>query len=119
VQVDPIKPLLKAPGTKHLTLKHDEPLLFFDFKFNLRRYIKGNAMDSSAAASVLLSYCTIRAKVGQCRLTLRNPRSKRLQLSAISEKLLSNLAKFCFQTQPAPLHHGAGSGHRVHLHCAG
>jgi len=40
VQVDPIKPTLKAPGTKHLTLKHDEVLSGFGFNFNLGRYTK-------------------------------------------------------------------------------
>jgi len=39
VQVDPIKPTLKAPGTNLLTLKCDEPLSTFAFNFNLRRYI--------------------------------------------------------------------------------
>ena len=38
VQVDPIKPTLKAPGTKRLKLKHDKVLSSFAFKFNLRRY---------------------------------------------------------------------------------
>jgi len=38
VQVDPVKPTLKAPGTNLLTLKCDEPLSSFAFKFNLRRY---------------------------------------------------------------------------------
>ena len=38
VQVDPIKPTLKAPGTKRLKLKCDEPLSNFAFNFNLRRY---------------------------------------------------------------------------------
>jgi hypothetical protein len=38
VQVDPIKPTLKAPGDNPLTLKYDEPLSTFAFKFNLRRY---------------------------------------------------------------------------------
>ena len=38
MQVDPIKPTLKAPGTKRLKLKYDEPLSKFAFKFNLRRY---------------------------------------------------------------------------------
>jgi hypothetical protein len=43
-QVDPIKPTLKAPGTKRLKLKYDEPLSKFAFKFNLRRYSEeGNA----------------------------------------------------------------------------
>ena len=42
MQVVPIKPTLKAPGTKRLKLKYDEALSNFAFKFNLRRYIKGN-----------------------------------------------------------------------------
>ena len=40
MQVDPIKPKLKAPGIKLLRLKHDRPLSHFAFKFNLRCYIK-------------------------------------------------------------------------------
>jgi hypothetical protein len=38
VQVDPIKPTLKAPETKRLKLKYDEPLSNFAFNFNLRRF---------------------------------------------------------------------------------
>ena len=38
VQVDPIKPTLKPPGTDRLKLKYDEPPSNFAFKFNLRRY---------------------------------------------------------------------------------
>jgi hypothetical protein len=38
VQVDPIKPTLKAPGTKRLKLKHDKLLSSFAVNFNLRRY---------------------------------------------------------------------------------
>ena len=38
VQVNPIKPMLKAPGTKRLKLTYDEPLSSFAFKFNLCRY---------------------------------------------------------------------------------
>ena len=37
VQVDPMKPTLKPPGTKRLKLKYDELLSNFAFKFNLRR----------------------------------------------------------------------------------
>jgi hypothetical protein len=40
VQVDPIKPTLKAPGAKRLKLNCDEPLSNFAFNFNLRRYSK-------------------------------------------------------------------------------
>jgi len=38
VQVDPIKPTLKAPGIELLKLKFDESLSNFGFNFNLRRY---------------------------------------------------------------------------------
>ena len=48
VQVDPIKPRLKAPGTKRLNLKHDGPHSKYAFKINLRRY---NVEDTSRAAA--------------------------------------------------------------------
>ena len=38
MQVDPIKPTLKAPGTNRLKLEYDEQLSDFAFKFNLRCY---------------------------------------------------------------------------------
>jgi hypothetical protein len=38
VQVDPIQPMLKAPGTKHLTMEYDKLLSNSSFIFNLRRY---------------------------------------------------------------------------------
>jgi len=42
VQVDPIKPNLKPPGTERLKLNCDVLLSTSDFKFNLRRHIKGH-----------------------------------------------------------------------------
>jgi hypothetical protein len=38
VQVDPIKPTLKAPGTKRLKLEYGELVSSFAFSFKLRRY---------------------------------------------------------------------------------
>ena len=38
VQVDPMKPTLKAPGSKRFEIKYDQLLSNFAFKFNLRRY---------------------------------------------------------------------------------
>jgi len=38
VQVDPIKPPLKAPGSKRLKLINDGPLSNVAFTFRLRRY---------------------------------------------------------------------------------
>ena len=40
VQVDPMQPMLKAPGTKHLKLMCDILLSSFALKYNLRRYIQ-------------------------------------------------------------------------------
>jgi len=38
VQVEPIKPMLKAPGYERSKLKYDEPPSNFAFNFNLSRY---------------------------------------------------------------------------------
>jgi len=38
VQVDPMNPTLKAPGSERLKLKCDDLLSNFAFNFNLRRY---------------------------------------------------------------------------------
>jgi len=60
VQVDPIKPKLKAPANKRFKLKYDELVSsFFAFKFNLRRYTVGRV-------GVLPS-----REVGRCRLIPR------------------------------------------------
>jgi hypothetical protein len=62
VQVDPMRPELKAPETNLLTFKCDVPLSSFAFNVNLRRYIL------TAAAKADDHH-----KVGRCRLTLSNP----------------------------------------------
>jgi len=62
VQVDPIKPTLKAPGIKLSKLKYGKPLSKSAFKFNLRRYIKGQGIA-----------CDDYDEVGRCRLTLSDP----------------------------------------------
>ena len=45
MQVDPIKPALKAPGTERLKLEYDELLSSSAFQLNLRRYIEGLESD--------------------------------------------------------------------------
>jgi hypothetical protein len=65
VQIDPIKPTLKAPGTKRLKLEHGEAPSHFGFKINLRRYTAGGtATPSPGAASGttrLSTSCSARA----------------------------------------------------------
>ena len=51
VQVDPIKPTLKVPGTERLKLKYHETLSTFAFKFSLRRCPLEHSVQGSAAAT--------------------------------------------------------------------
>jgi hypothetical protein len=57
VQVDPIKPRLKAPGHTRLKLKCDELLSNFAFNFNLRRYNEGLATPGVTAVGLLANTC--------------------------------------------------------------
>ena len=115
MQVDPIKPALRVPGTKRLKLKYYKLLSSFAFKSNLRRYSKalqdGRLLDLGLSPAFYrivvgrtlgladlaeidpalghtlgqLSTAARRIeelKAGRCRLTLSNPRSSRLELSA-------------------------------------
>ena len=61
MQVDPIKPTLKPPGTKRFKLNYDVLLSNFAFNFNLRRYPEAAAKVRAEARRVM---------VGRCRLTL-------------------------------------------------
>ena len=52
MQVDPIKPTLEAPGTKHLKLQCDEPFSSFAFKFNMRHNIEVDIDDAAQAVTL-------------------------------------------------------------------
>ena len=61
-----MKPMLKAPGTKRLKLKYDEPPSNFAFKFNLRRY---SMVDGSFWLSPFGPYKKLSELwVGRCKL---------------------------------------------------
>jgi hypothetical protein len=47
VQVDPIKPTLKALAAKPLKLKHGKLVSSLAFNFNLCRFMKGDAEDQN------------------------------------------------------------------------
>jgi hypothetical protein len=49
--VDPIKPMLIAPGTQRLNLKHDKLLSSFAFKSNLRSYSEAHDPDDAVEAA--------------------------------------------------------------------
>jgi hypothetical protein len=77
VQIDPIKPTLKASGTKRLTLKSDEPLSNVAFKFNLCRY-----NEATAAAVAPLLQRAWRGKRGRDAA-----RSRRRALTFVSDRV--------------------------------
>jgi len=71
VQIDPIQPTLKAPGSERLKPKHVEVLSSFAFRFNVRRYMMGPETftryfkdDNTRVTKMIV--------VGRCRLTLSN-----------------------------------------------
>jgi hypothetical protein len=74
-----MKPTLKLPRTKRLKPEHGNMLSNFAFNFKLRRY-------SKAAMNLLATMLAMNPfghqLVGRCRLTLSNPSSNRLELSA-------------------------------------
>jgi hypothetical protein len=59
VQVDPVKPTSKAPGTKRLKLKakleYHKLLSSFAFKFNLRRYILEACLRFDVTAALIFA----------------------------------------------------------------
>jgi Leucine-rich repeat (LRR) protein len=44
LNLEPMRPVLKAPGTQRLKLNYDEPTSNSAFKFNLRRYNTGGSL---------------------------------------------------------------------------
>jgi hypothetical protein len=63
LQVDPMKPTLKPPGSQRGNLEHEKLLSNFAFNFNLCRYTKATPAAAAASTAFL---------VGRCRLTLSN-----------------------------------------------
>jgi len=65
VQVDPIKPKLKAPGIKRLKLKCGDLRLNYAFKFNLRCYMVDMPEHSISIKPVTSSFIDVRDLPGQ------------------------------------------------------
>jgi len=83
VQVDPINPVLKAPGTESLKPRYDELLSNFAFKFNLRHYTTVQATLEEDHSNFVVAMNT----VGRCRLTLSKPELKARLISALETKM--------------------------------
>jgi len=71
VQVDPMKPKLKPPGTKRSKLEYDGLLSNHGFKFSLRCYTSELFLSPAEIAAM---HAVKKPPVRRCRLTLSNPR---------------------------------------------
>ena len=80
VQVDPMKPMLKAPGTKRLYLKYDKLVSTFAFKFNLRRYTASPFLSSSSLPRRCGGNRGMAVQVDPIKPVLKAPRTKRMKL---------------------------------------
>jgi len=71
---------MKAPGTNLLTLKHDDPLSTFAFKFNVHRYIEGGAGSvEPRVLDVALTVCKARLVHLRVRPYRRSSQRHRIQ----------------------------------------
>ena len=66
MQVDPIKPMLKPPGTKCLKLKYDEVLSNFAFKSNLHRYTLAGFATAAEEDEAVLEQGGMAARMEMC-----------------------------------------------------
>jgi hypothetical protein len=83
VQIDFIKPTLKAPGPKRLKPKYDEPASKFAFRFNLRRYDMVDKIEDDAEDGQGLTLVPVPAQV---ELTLPLSAKLKLTLSPVCPK---------------------------------
>jgi hypothetical protein len=90
VQVDPVKPVMKPPGSKHLKLKCDILLSHFAFKSNLRRYNKLRAENSTLLQDIAAVNRGRAVQVDPIKPKLKPPGTKRLKLNC--DALLSTSA---------------------------
>ena len=65
VQLDSMKPMLKAPGYKRSKLRYDELLASFAFKFNMRRYIRATTYRRPTCPTCASSSATTCSRSGR------------------------------------------------------
>ena len=89
MHVEPMKLMLKAPGTKRLNLKYDEPPSKIAFKINLRRYCEGPEPRAGGLLRVgdLPGWAV---QIDPIKPMLKPPGTKRLKLNC--DVLLSTFA---------------------------
>jgi hypothetical protein len=142
VQVDPIKPKLKPPGTNVLTLNYDKCIQFcfnFDSQFNSRRYTKaGLTATLPARAAVIAAANPVQGHYNRSKTVNENLKMSPALLSRFdlcfilmdtpdevgSDSLFSNFPLFTF-IEPQGVSHGELNkpspqfqAHRHHFCCS-
>ena len=84
MQVDPIKPKMKAPGSKRLKLQYDALLSKFGLEFSLRCYSEAAVaeLEEERGRSAVVA-AVAEDKVGRCRLTVSESELKATMVSAL------------------------------------
>jgi hypothetical protein len=80
VQADPIKPMLKAPGTERLKPNYDKLLSNVAFKFNLGRYTMGAVMSGDEGGVKAMIVQGTAVHVEPINPPVKAPRTKCLNL---------------------------------------
>ena len=95
MQVEPVKPKLKAPGTKRLKLYYDKLPSSFAFNFNLRRYTSaarcsaaGSGLNGAVAGNWMRFYIEARDEFDNVITTGRGLHSSTFRL---------DLSRFCLR----------------------
>ena len=85
MQVDPIKPILKAPKAERLKQCFDQLLSNLAFKLDLRRYSEAARILAPGGTFVMTDN---NPKVGRCILTVSKPVLKAPMVSAPETRIL-------------------------------
>jgi hypothetical protein len=83
VQVAPIRPTLKAPGTKRLKLQYDDTAFNFSFRIQLAPLHHDDDDEEPVAHTPRTSF----TEVGRCRLTLSKSVLKGPMVSALEARV--------------------------------
>ena len=94
MQVDSVKPTLKAPDIERLKLLYDEPPSTFAFNINLHLYTK------VAMQGVLLKESEDETHVGRCTLTASKPVLKAPLVSELEARISGTAFNFSLTNFP-------------------
>jgi hypothetical protein len=108
VLVDPIKPKLKPPGTKHLKLNCDILLSASAFKFNLRRYTEVARQVLEVGRQVAEEHAALRA-VGPAKILPTASSTRVMNPRVLNEMAAYDVARASNVSQALAVGGGGGT----------